>query len=354
MCHDVPSSDPPVALPLEPRDRLGRALHDLRLSVTDRCNFRCVYCMPKEAFGRDHAFLPKSEVLTFEELSRLTKIFTTLGVRKVRVTGGEPLLRRDLPVLIRQLAAIRGVEDLTLTTNGSALAALAAPLREAGLRRVTVSLDALDEAVFRAMNDVDFPVARVLEGIDRALQAGFAPVKINMVVKRGVNEHQILPMVERFRGPQFILRFIEYMDVGATNGWRMDEVVSATEIVGRISEKYPLEPLLPNYVGEVARRWRHRDGGGELGVITSVTKPFCGDCTRARVSADGRLFTCLFAGEGHDLRALLRSGMSDATIAAAISGMWADRADRYSEQRSEQQNEGAATQAKAEMSMLGG
>lgn len=350
MFSDQSSASPPSAAPPVLQDRLGRTLHDLRLSVTDRCNFRCVYCMPKEVFGRDHAFLPKSEVLTFEELTRLTQIFVGLGVEKVRVTGGEPLLRRDLPVLIGQLASIEGVKDLTLTTNGSALAALARPLREAGLSRITVSLDALDEAVFQAMNDVDFPVARVLQGLDEAREAGFAPIKINMVVKRGVNEHQILPMVERFRGPQFILRFIEFMDVGNTNGWRMDDVVSAAEILDLIGSRFPLEMAPPNYPGEVARRWRHRDGGGEIGVISSVTRPFCSGCTRARVSADGKLYTCLFAEDGHDLRALLRSGMDDAAVAGAIAALWRDRSDRYSELRSE----ATVQHRKAEMSHLGG
>jgi GTP 3',8-cyclase len=306
--------------------------------------------MPKEVFGRDHAFLPKSEVLSFEELSRLTRIFVGLGVEKVRVTGGEPLLRRDLPVLIRQLAEIDGVKDLTLTTNGSALTTLAKPLREAGLKRITVSLDALDEEIFRMMNDVDFPVARVLEGLNAAREAGFSPIKVNMVVKRGVNEHQILPMVERFRGSEFILRFIEFMDVGNTNGWRMDDVVSASEIIERISARYPLEQVQRNYPGEVARRWRHVDGGGEIGVISSVTQPFCSGCTRARISADGKLYTCLFAENGHDLRALLRSSMDDAQISKAVAALWNERSDRYSELRSE----ATKPQRKAEMSHLGG
>ena len=341
MFSDEPSSSLPSAPLPALLDRLGRPLHDLRLSVTDRCNFRCVYCMPKEVFGRDHAFLPKSEVLTFEELSRLTKIFVGLGVEKVRVTGGEPLLRRDLPVLIRQLAEIDGVKDLTLTTNGSALA---------GLKRITVSLDALDEEMFRKMNDVDFPVARVLEGLDAARDAGFFPIKVNMVVKRGVNEQEILPMVERFRGREFILRFIEFMDVGNTNDWRMDDVVSASEIIGRIATLYPLEQVKPNYPGEVARRWRHADGEGEIGVISSVTQPFCSGCTRARISADGKLYTCLFAEDGHDLRALLRSGMEDAQISNAIAALWNERSDRYSELRSE----ATTPHRKAEMSHLGG
>ncbi len=333
-----------------PRDRLGRPLHDVRLSVTDRCNFRCTYCMPKEVFGRDHAFLPKSELLTFEELTRLTRIFVSLGVEKVRITGGEPLLRRDLPVLIRQLTGIEGLKDITLTTNGAALAALARPLCEAGLKRLTVSLDALDDEIFRSMNDVDFPVARVLEGLNCALEAGFAPIKINMVVKRGVNEHEIVRMTEHFRGAKFILRFIEYMDVGNTNGWRMDDVVPAAEIIARIQDAFPLEPLAPNYAGEVAKRFRHRDGGGEIGVITSVTQPFCGSCTRARVSADGQLYTCLFAAHGHDTRSLLRAGLDDEKIRKVISAIWHDRGDRYSEERSSF----TSPQPKAEMSRLGG
>jgi cyclic pyranopterin phosphate synthase len=337
-------------LPLPITDILNRPLHDLRLSVTDRCNFRCTYCMPKEVFGRDHAFLPKTDILSFEELARLARLFVGLGVEKIRLTGGEPLLRRDLPKLIEMLAEIDGLRDLTLTTNGSALAALAKPLRASGLKRITVSLDALDDATFRAMNDVDFPVARVLEGIDAALDAGFVPVKINMVVKRGVNEQEILPMVRRFSGAGHILRFIEYMDVGSTNGWRMDEVVSAAEIVQLVSREHPLEGIAPNYAGEVARRFRHRDGGGEIGVIASVTQPFCQGCTRARVTADGQLHTCLFSQRGHDVRALLRGGLGDDAVQRALSQLWRARADRYSEQRSS----ATAGLMKAEMSRLGG
>ena len=337
-------------LPPPITDTLNRPLHDLRLSVTDRCNFRCTYCMPKEVFGRDHAFLPKTEILSFEELARLARLFVGLGVEKIRLTGGEPLLRRDLPKLIEMLAEIDGLRDLTLTTNGSALAALAKPLRASGLKRITVSLDALDDATFRAMNDVDFPVARVLEGIDAALDAGFAPVKINMVVKRGVNEQEILPMVRRFSGEGHILRFIEYMDVGSTNGWRMDEVVSAAEIVQLIGREHPLEEIAPNYAGEVARRFSHRDGGGEIGVIASVTQPFCQGCSRARVTADGQLHTCLFSQRGHDVRALLRGGLGDDAVQCALSQLWRARADRYSEQRSS----ATAGLIKAEMSRLGG
>jgi cyclic pyranopterin phosphate synthase len=333
-----------------PQDTLGRPLRDLRLSVTDRCNFRCTYCMPKEAFGADHAFLPKSAVLTFEEMTRLSRIFVQLGVEKIRLTGGEPLLRRNLPLLVAQLARIDGLRDLTLTTNGSALVNLARPLRDAGLKRLTVSLDALDDTIFRAMNDVDFPLERVLAGIDVALHAGFEPIKINMVVKRGVNDSQILPMVRHFRDPRFILRFIEFMDVGSTNGWRMDDVVPAAEIIARISRDFPLESLAPNYPGEVARRWRHRDGAGEIGVITSVTQPFCQGCTRARISAEGQLYTCLFASTGHDLRALLRSNADDTVIERVLRAVWSARSDRYSDLRT------AATSArpKVEMSHIGG
>lgn len=337
-------------LPLPITDTLNRPLHDLRLSVTDRCNFRCTYCMPKEVFGRDYAFLPKGEILSFEELARLARLFVGLGVEKIRLTGGEPLLRRDLPKLIEMLASIEGLRDLTLTTNGSALASLAKPLRAAGLKRVTVSLDALDDATFRAMNDVDFPVARVLEGIDAAIEAGFSPVKINMVVKRGVNEQEILPMVRRFSGEGHILRFIEYMDVGATNGWRMDEVVSAAEIVQIISREFPLEMLAPNYAGEVARRFRHREAGGEIGVIASVTQPFCQGCTRARVTANGQLHTCLFSQRGHDVRVLLRGELSDDAVQLALGQLWRAREDRYSELRSTL----TPGLAKVEMSHLGG
>ncbi len=329
-------------------DTLGRPLHDLRLSVTDRCNFRCTYCMPKEIFGRDYAFLPKSDILSFEELARLARLFAGLGVSKVRLTGGEPLLRRDLPKLVAMLAAIEGIHDLTLTTNGSALSALAQPLRDAGLNRLTVSLDSLDDAIFRSMNDVDFPVARVLEGIDAALTAGFNPVKVNMVVKRGVNEQEIVPMLRHFAGTGVVLRFIEYMDVGTTNGWRMDDVVSASEILNRISGEFDIEPIEQELTGLVARRYRHEQG--EFGIIASVTQPFCRGCTRARIAADGQFYTCLFASQGHDLRALLRSELSDEAITEAIRAIWTTRGDRYSELRS------AATTAlpKAEMSKIGG
>ena len=331
------------------RRHLGRPVRDLRISVTDRCNFRCVYCMPKEVFGRDHRFLDRRELLTFEEIERLARAFVRQGVEKIRITGGEPLVRRDLERLIEMLAAIDGL-DLTLTTNGSLLAQKAEALRAAGLGRVTVSLDSLDDEVFRAMNDVDFPVARVLEGIDAAAAAGLTPVKVNMVVKRGDNEGSVLAMARHFHGTGHILRFIEYMDVGHTNGWRMDDVVPAAEIVETIDAELPIEPIEPNYPGEVARRWRYRDGGGEIGVISSVTQPFCGGCTRARLSAEGRLFTCLFAVRGHDLRALVRGGASDEELDDAIAGIWRARTDRYSELRTAE----TSSKPKIEMSYIGG
>jgi len=332
-----------------PLDTLGRPLYDLRISVTDRCNFRCIYCMPKEIFGKDYQFLPRAEILTFEEIERLVRIFVGLGVQKVRLTGGEPLVRRDLERLVAKLAAL-GDLDLTLTTNGSLLAQKVKTLAAAGLKRVTVSLDSLDDATFRAMNDVDFPVAKVLAGIEAAQAAGLAPIKINMVTKRGVNEASILPMARYFKGTTMTLRFIEFMDVGSTNGWRLDDVVPAREIVAMIEREMPLEPLLAGYRGEVAARYRYRDGGGEIGVISSVTQPFCADCTRARLSADGSLYTCLFATQGHDLRALLRSGATDEEITNAIAAVWTDRTDSYSDLRSEQ----TAGLHKIEMSFIGG
>jgi len=336
-------------MPTRPTDRLGRPLGDLRISVTDRCNFRCVYCMPKEVFGREYRFLPREELLTFEEIERLARIFAAEGVEKIRLTGGEPLLRRNLERLVAMLAAVPGV-DVAMTTNGSLLASKARVLADAGLGRVTVSLDSLDDGVFRAMNDVDFPVARVLAGIDAAVAAGLTPVKVNMVVRRGLNEASVLPMARYFRARGDILRFIEYMDVGVTNGWRLDDVVPADEILATIDEEMPLEPLERSYRGEVARRWRYRDGPGEIGVIASVTDPFCGDCTRARISADGTLYTCLFAARGHDLRALLRAGASDEDLADAVAALWRRREDRYSELRSAE----TAADAKVEMSYIGG
>jgi cyclic pyranopterin phosphate synthase len=320
-------------------DTRGRALRDLRISVTDRCNFRCVYCMPAEVFGRDYAFLPQSEVLTFEEIARVARVFVELGVTKLRITGGEPLVRRDLPTLIGFLAELRGPEgeaiDLTLTTNGSALRALARPLADAGLQRITVSLDSLDDATFQSMNGVDFPVARVLDGIAAAREAGLAPIKVNTVVRRGLNEASIVPLARWARDEGIVLRFIEYMDVGTTNGWRLDDVVSAREIVEMIDAELPLKPADPSYRGEVAERWRYRDGSGEIGVIASVSQPFCGDCTRARISADGKLYTCLFSALGHDLRAVLREGADDASLRDRITAVWAVRDDRYSELRTE-------------------
>ena len=330
-------------------DRLGRPLRDLRISVTDRCNFRCVYCMPKEKFGSDHQFLERSALLSFEEITRLARVFKSHGVEKIRLTGGEPLVRRNVEQLVKLLSAIPGL-DLTLTTNGSLLAKKAQALRDAGLKRITVSLDSMDDAVFKAMNDVDFPVAKVIEGIDAAAAAGFATIKVNMVVKRGLNEMSILPMARFFRERGHILRFIEYMDVGATNGWRLDDVVSAREIVDIISREMPLQPADPNYTGEVAERWRYKDGTGEIGVIASVTQAFCRDCTRARISTEGKLYTCLFATSGHDLRALLRNGASDEELYSSISGVWSKRADRYSEIRSEK----TVKLEKIEMSYIGG
>jgi GTP 3',8-cyclase len=336
-----------MAMPL--RDTLGRPVRDLRISVTDRCNFRCVYCMPKEVFGREYRFLERRELLTFEEIERTARVLAGLGVAKVRLTGGEPLLRRELERLVEMLARIPGLE-LTLTTNGSLLAQKAAALAQAGLHRVTVSLDSLDDDVFRAMNDVDFPVERVLAGIEAAAAAGLAPVKVNMVVKRGLNEDSVVPMARYFRGSGHILRFIEFMDVGHTNGWRLDDVVPATEIVSAIDAELPLEPLAANYSGEVARRYRYRNGGGEIGIIASVTQPFCGACTRARLSAEGRLFTCLFATNGFDARALLRGGATDAELTAALSQVWRSRRDRYSEIRSAD----TLDLPKVEMSYIGG
>ena len=331
------------------KDTLGRSLRDLRISVTDRCNFRCIYCMPRDVFGPDYAFLAKSELLSFEEIARLARVFRGQGIEKIRLTGGEPLLRKNLERLIEMLADIPGL-DLTLTTNGSVLAKKARALKAAGLHRVTVSLDSLDDKVFRAMNDADFPVAEVLNGIDAAAAAGLAPIKINMVVKRGVNEDSVLPMARYFRGSGHIVRFIEFMDVGHTNGWRMDDVVPSAEIVRMISDKMPLAQADPNYAGEVAGRWRYRDGSGEIGVISSVTQAFCRTCTRARLSTEGMLYTCLFATAGYDLRAMLRGGSSDAEIDSAIARIWHARSDRYSEIRTAD----TAKLRKIEMSYIGG
>jgi cyclic pyranopterin phosphate synthase len=328
-------------------DRLGRPLRDLRISVTDRCNFRCVYCMPKEVFGRDYRFLPRAQLLDYEEITRLARAFVASGVSKLRITGGEPLVRRNVERLVEMLAALD--VELTLTTNGTLLPQKAQALADAGLSRVTVSLDSLDDAAFRALNDVDFPVERVLDGIEAAAAAGL-PVKVNAVVKRGLNDEGIVDMARHFRGTGHILRFIEYMDVGHTNGWRMDDVVPAREIVGTISAEFPLEPVDPSYRGEVATRWQYLDGAGEIGVIASVTQPFCGDCTRARISAEGQLYTCLFAVRGHDLRALVRSGASDADLDTAIASIWSRRTDRYSELRASN----TVDLPKIEMSYIGG
>jgi len=343
----IPAS---VASPGVPRDSLGRALRDLRISVTDRCNFRCTYCMPKDVFGADHEFLPHGEILTFEEIVRMARAFRSLGTEKIRLTGGEPLLRRGIERLVAMLRAALPDVDLTLTTNGSALKAKARALREAGLDRITVSLDSLDDATFRAMNDVDFPVARVLEAIDEACAAGLDPVKVNMVVKRGVNDHQVVDMARHFRGTGRIVRFIEFMDVGSTNGWRMYDVIPSAEIVRRISEHFALEPAEAHYDGEVAERWRYTDGAGEIGVISSVTQAFCSTCTRARLSTDGELYTCLFAPRGYDLKRLLRGGAGEHEIAGAIAAIWARRSDRYSEIRTGQ----STRERKVEMSFIGG
>ena len=318
-------------------DTLGRPLRDLRISVTDRCNFRCNYCMPSEIFDKDYAFLPQSSLLSFEEITRLAKIFVAHGVEKIRLTGGEPLLRKHLEVLVGMLAKLQTPQgkplDITLTTNGSLLARKAQSLKDAGLQRVTVSLDALDDAIFRGMNDVDFPVADVLRGIEVAHQVGLAPVKVNMVVKRGTNDSQILLMARHFRHSGAVLRFIEYMDVGATNGWRMNEVMPSSQVIERLQAEFPLAAIDANYPGETAGRWRYADGSGEIGVISSVTQAFCGECNRARLSTEGKLFLCLFASQGHDLRALLRGNFADEQIAAAIAPIWQKRSDRYSEIR---------------------
>jgi cyclic pyranopterin phosphate synthase len=330
-------------------DAFGRPLRDLRISITDRCNFRCVYCMPKTVFGRDYPFMPRAELLSFEEITRIARLFAARGVQKLRLTGGEPLLRHGVEKLIEQLATIPDLE-ITLTTNGSLLAQKAAVLAAAGLQRVTVSLDALDDATFKRMNDADYPVAKVLEGIETAAAAGMRPVKVNCVVKRGSNDEQIVPLARHFRNTGHILRFIEFMDVGSSNDWKLDEVVSSAEVLRRIGEAFPLEAIDPNYPGEVAERWRYKDGAGEIGVISSVTLAFCDSCTRIRLSTEGKLYTCLFATSGHDLRSLLREGADDATLDAAITGWWQARTDRYSQIRM------AATPAlkKIEMSYIGG
>jgi cyclic pyranopterin phosphate synthase len=340
-------------------DTLNRPLHDLRLSVTDRCNFRCVYCMPKEVFGKDFAFMPRDEMLSFEEMTRLAQISVAHGVEKIRLTGGEPLLRKGLEELIEMLAALRTPAgrpvDIALTTNGSGLSMKAQALKDAGLKRVTVSLDSLDDATFRAMNDVNFPVARILAGLDAAHAVGLGPIKINMVVKRGQNDQDIVNMARHFKGTPYILRFIEFMDVGTSNGWDMGAVLPSSEVRDRIHAELPLEEVAPNYTGETSRRWRYQDGGGEIGLISSVTQSFCHTCSRARVSTDGKLFTCLFASEGHDLRELLRNGSSDEEISAAMGAVWRQRTDRASQLRSAQTGAVRSPGGKRiEMSYIGG
>jgi cyclic pyranopterin phosphate synthase len=333
-----------------PTDRLGRRLWDLRVSVTDRCNFRCPYCMPREVFGPGHAFLPRAEILSFEEIERVVRAAAALGVTKVRLTGGEPLLRRDLEKLVAMLAVVEGITDLALTTNGALLAGKARALRQAGLSRVTVSLDSLDKDVFARMSDAGVPLGRVLDGIDAAREAGFELIKLNTVVKRGVNDGDLVDLARFARERGLIVRFIEYMDVGTTNGWRLEEVVPAAEVVRRIDAELPLEPVEAGYPGEVACRWRFRDGSGEIGVIASVTQPFCRDCTRARLSTDGKLYTCLFAAAGHDLRGLLRGGATDQQLCAALAAIWQVRTDRYSELRATR----PASSGRIEMSYIGG
>ncbi len=346
-------------------DTLGRPLRDLRISVTDRCNFRCSYCMPKEIFDKDYAYLPHTSLLTFEEITRVARQFVAHGVQKIRLTGGEPLLRKNLEILIEQLAALRTTEgqplDITLTTNGSLLKRKAAALKAAGLQRVTVSLDGLDDTIFRAMNDVDFPVADVLEGIAAAQAAGLGPIKVNMVVKRGTNDHEILPMARHFKGTGIVLRFIEYMDVGATNGWRMDEVLPSAEVVQRIHRELPLVQLGAAAPGETAERWgyadqdgKHDERAGEIGVISSVTQAFCSDCNRARLSTEGQLYLCLFASQGHDLRPLIRGGATDEQLAGAIAAIWQGRSDRYSELRASLPPDSSTGTRRVEMSYIGG
>jgi cyclic pyranopterin phosphate synthase len=339
-------------------DRLARPLHDLRISITDRCNFRCVYCMPKEVFDKDYAYLPHTSLLSFEEITRIASLFVAHGVEKIRLTGGEPLLRKNVENLVGMLSQLRTPGgkplDLTLTTNGSLLARKAQALKDAGLQRVTVSLDALDDAVFRRMNDVDFSVKDVLNGIEAAYRAGLGPIKINMVVKAGMNDQEIVPMARHFKNTPYILRFIEYMDVGASNGWNMGEVIPSAEVVRRIGAHMPLAPVEANYAAETAARWRYQDGSGEIGLISSVTQAFCADCTRARLSTEGKLYTCLFATSGHDLRALLRAGSSDAEMSTVIAHLWRARSDRYSETRTINTSGLERGGKKVEMSYIGG
>lgn len=355
----VPSISAPLVTPHgHTQDKRGRTLRDLRISVTDRCNFRCTYCMPKEVFDKNYPYLAHQELLSFEEITRLTNIFASLGVEKIRLTGGEPLLRKNLEALIEMLATIRTPEnktlDLTLTTNGSALRKKAAALKAAGLKRLTVSLDGLDDSIFKKMNDVDFPVADVLDGIAAAQEVGFENIKVNMVVKKGTNDHEIVAMAKHFKGSGIILRFIEFMDVGSSNGWNMEQVLPSKEVIARINEVFPLEPIEANYSGEVAQRWRYVDGSGEIGVISSVTQTFCHECTRARISTDGQMYLCLFANEGFDFKTLLRSGKSDLEIANAVMNTWAARDDHYSEIRGSQTASLSSSNRKVEMSYIGG
>ncbi len=340
------------------KDARGRVLRDLRISVTDRCNFRCTYCMPKEVFDQNYPYLAHKELLSFEEITRLTSIFTTLGVEKIRLTGGEPLLRKNLEVLIEMLSKIQTSAgkplDLTLTTNGSILRKKASALKAAGLQRLTVSLDGLDDVIFKKMNDVDFPVADVLDGIHAAQEAGFNNIKVNMVVKKGTNEHEIVSMAKHFKGSGVILRFIEFMDVGSSNGWNMEQVLPSKEVIARINEVFPLEAIEANYASEVAQRWRYMDGTGEIGVISSVTQTFCHECTRARISTDGQMYLCLFANEGFDFKTLLRSGKTDLEIANAVMNTWSTRDDHYSEIRGSHTANLSSAGRKVEMSYIGG
>ena len=341
-------------IPYPVKDALGRPIRDLRISVTDRCNFRCIYCMPREVFGPGYAFVPRNELLTLEEIARIAQVFAMAGMRKVRITGGEPMIRRNLEHLIEMLDAIDGVEDISMTTNGSMLTlGRAQDLKRMGLKRLTVSLDALDDETFKRINDVDYPVSRVLDGIENARAAGFTGIKVNAVVRRGFNEHAVLPLAEHFRGTDCIVRFIEFMDVGETNGWNMKDVIPARELVRQIDARYALEPVSPNYRGEVAKRWRYRDSEGEIGFITSVTESFCGECSRARLSAVGKIYTCLFGTEGHDIRELLRAEASDAQLLRRLSEIWQSRTDRYSELRSQFLADSVA-RPKVEMSHIGG
>ena len=347
--------DTPASAAALPTDTRGRALHDLRISVTDRCNFRCVYCMPKSVFGAEWRFLDRKDLLSFEEIERVARAFVRCGVRKLRLTGGEPLVRRQLETLVERLARIDGVEDLSLTTNAALLTpARAEALKSAGLHRINVSLDSLRDEVFKRINDVQFPVAKVLAGIDAAAAAGLGPVKVNMVVKRGLNGDEVADVAEHFRGTGHIVRFIEFMDVGNTNGWRLDDVMGAREIAEAIGARFPIAPVQPNYRGEVAKRWRYVDGAGEVGIISSVTRPFCGGCTRARLSAEGKVYTCLFASAGTDFRAILREGISDEALTQRVAALWGRRDDRYSEIRTFETDKIASLGPKVEMSYIGG